>query len=292
MMKYYIFVIAILIVSTTVLAEDVSILPVDEQPPEVIPDDAAAPEEPAAQPSIFSTILNLFLSKVSVISGELVRIQAHLSYENSSPIANEPIDFYVGDTKIATQRTGDTGSTTLEWDSSELPPGVYIVGIDYQANGQLQSSHAQEELIIQEQPSNFLTGAVIAEPSAAIQEEQECIQVPYEIQQPIIGSCTETYPTIVCDDYPINSSCHEATEDVTHTCVTGYETITQYKQECHTTVLIINNYFAIPTTTYACSAIEGDDLITVTCDSKYDGDGNGVCNSGESCVQYEIEVRE
>ena len=165
------------------------------------------------------------------------------------------------------------------------------MGLNYQGNGQLQSSNAQDQLTIKpKEELNFLTAAVVAEPSnQAVQEEQACTQIPYDIQQPIIGSCTETYPAIVCDDFPINSSCHQTMQDVTHDCVTGYQTVTQYKQECHTTALIINNHFAIPTLEYNCNAAEEGSIITVTCDSKYDGDGNGLCNSGESCLQYEIQ---
>lgn len=313
----------IFILSTFALAENIVILPVEPENQTLLPEpetpaaDAPPFEQPLPEPtppeeeissSIFSTILNLVLNKISVVSGELVRIRAGLFYENNSPIVGEPLRFYVGDTKVGTQNTDESGSSIVTWDSSNLRPGVYIVGVDYVGNGQLQARRAEEQLTIQPreepaavvneeqltipaQPSpSALTGAVVEENQpSTIQEEKQCIQIPYEIQQPIMGVCTDTYPKIVCDDYPTNTSCHETTEDITHSCVTGYETITQYKEECHTTALVINEHFAIPTTAYACSAIEEGSLITVTCDSKYDGDGNGECHSGESCLQYEIE---
>ncbi len=325
-MKYYtlIFItIILLLLSVFVLAAPIVVLPEPENQtppapenpaPETIADPPAVEispqpiEEPT--PSFFSTILRLVLDKVSILSGELVRIQAHLFYENESPIVDERLDFYVGDQKVGIEYTDETGSSVVEWNSSQLQPGVYIVGVDFPGNPSLQPARAEQPLTIrlreepaipisapaieEEQatplPQDSLTGAAVEENQLpAIQEEKQCIQIPYEIQQPIMGTCTDTYPKIVCDDYPTNSSCRETMEDITYSCVTGYNTITQYQEECHTTAIIINNHYAIPTTAYACSAIEEGSLIIVTCDSKYDGDGNGKCTSGESCFQYEIE---
>ena len=283
--SYSVLILFLLLFSAVVLAGNITI----EGDITILPVGTVSPEEQSPELSIFTTVLNLFLDKVSVISGELVRLRADLLYQNNSPIVSAPLDFYVGDTKVGTKQTDEDGSSVLEWDSSELPHGVYVVGVDYQGNGQAQPSHAEDQLTIQAPPVS-ITGAAITESQPSpIQEEKQCTTVSFEVQQPIMGSCTDTYPTTVCDDYPTNASCYETTEEVTHSCVTGYETVIKNKEECRTTALVINNHFAIPTINYACSTMEEGSIIIVTCDSKYDGDGNGECHSGESCLRYEID---
>src|SRR5258708_5355069 len=50
---------------------------------------------------------------------------------------------------------------------------------------------------------------------------------------------------------------------------------------------IVNGNTLINTTGYNCSVAD-DGKTYLTCDSVYDGNGDGVCTSGETCVQFGI----
>ncbi len=43
---------------------------------------------------------------------------------------------------------------------------------------------------------------------------------------------------------------------------------------------------------YQCTANEYDEVVIVICDSIYDGNGDGICQSGESCMKFEIDGKD
>ena len=60
------------------------------------------------------------------------------------------------------------------------------------------------------------------------------------------------------------------------------------EQVCRITALVVNNAVRIDIQDYVCSTEEGL-VVTVLCDSKFDGNGDGICNSGESCMRFTID---
>jgi hypothetical protein len=58
-------------------------------------------------------------------------------------------------------------------------------------------------------------------------------------------------------------------------------------KDCTTTGYLAAASTIINTTNYNCTVTD-DGKVYLTCDSMYDGNGDGVCTSGESCIQFGI----
>ena len=100
-------------------------------------------------------------------------------------------------------------------------------------------------------------------------------------------NCTITTPLTTCSDAPLNKTC--TTIDVTRQglCDNGTRTVSRERTECTATGYRATSGVVLDTTGYACT-VSGNGKAYVTCDSIYDGNGDGVCTSGESCVQFGI----
>ncbi|HYD03463.1 MAG TPA: hypothetical protein VEC16_04140 [Alphaproteobacteria bacterium] len=118
-------------------------------------------------------------------------------------------------------------------------------------------------------------------PVEGIERVQECIDAPIIIKEPIYESCLRVKKicdnsTNECTNTTINSSCYKGRRDVESTI-----------KECRTKSYKFNNY-EINVEGYKCSTAEDQDNKIILCDSIYDGNGDGICTSGESCMKYVI----
>ena len=116
--------------------------------------------------------------------------------------------------------------------------------------------------------------------------------VPYatrdENKLPFFDTCTIKSIQKYCDDEPANTSCHENITYIAYRCFKGTQKVTKVKKECIINGLIINDAIKLNTKDYACSHdLEGENII-VLCDSRFDGNGDGKCSSGESCQKFVI----
>ncbi|MBS3138795.1 hypothetical protein J4207_03765 [Candidatus Woesearchaeota archaeon] len=135
--------------------------------------------------------------------------------------------------------------------------------------------------------NNGLTGAVVGLP-ASVQAMVSCKNVTWTEEEVIMGTCTEINNRVSCLDAPLNLSCTTIQENFNYTCSQGKQTVTKSKQDCDTTGYVINNVH-LNTIDYKCDVIDNSGVITATCDSVFDGNGDGVCGSGESCTRFVVD---
>lgn len=130
----------------------------------------------------------------------------------------------------------------------------------------------------------------------SLEDIKDCKTVYWDETQDIYGTCTHKYTEIVCDDPPLNTSCHEEERIYEYSCKTGTKKVQKSKEVCRDKEIQLTIDELTKTETYKleygewgkCSyETEGQTLI-ITCDSKYDGDNNGICKPGESCIQFRV----
>ncbi len=114
----------------------------------------------------------------------------------------------------------------------------------------------------------------------------------WETEEPVVGMCQKEKTKKVCDDEPINLSCHEETVFRDYSCITGTKAVLHTEETCESKELEITNAnerLKIDFETWGkCTPIEEEEDLVVICDSKYDGNGDGICQSGESCMKFII----
>lgn len=103
----------------------------------------------------------------------------------------------------------------------------------------------------------------------------ECDTIFWNKSIYIMNNCTRYNPV---NDTMDNYSCYDL------------DVIQLNKTTCETVGYEINNITNISFKDFgACNyKLTGKPSIIVVCDSKYDGNGDGVCHSGESCIRYII----
>jgi hypothetical protein len=61
------------------------------------------------------------------------------------------------------------------------------------------------------------------------------------------------------------------------------------RKDCRTKEYLINNAVKLIPENYQCSIEEINNKIVAVCDSKLDGNGDGICTSGESCMKFVVD---
>ncbi len=124
---------------------------------------------------------------------------------------------------------------------------------------------------------------------------KDCKTIEWETEEPVYGMCQREYIQTVCDDEPINKSCHKETKYYEYECQTGTNIIPHSKEECTPKAFEITKELGAVVTERGrinfkewgeCSYETGEDNIIIICDSQYDGNNDGICQSGESCVKF------
>lgn len=285
----------------------IAIQPIEESPVITSPVQESAPAdavtgglvvEPVIQePTILKTIIELILDKISVIRGQIVQFTASLFFEDGSPAVNKEVTFFAGEETIGTDLTDEAGKATVSWDTTPFGPNVYVISAEYAGENGVAGSSAGKNVVITEVlpavettvNESVLTTAAVVEPTAApspVEEIQECKTISFQDTEHVYGTCTRNM--MRCSGLT-NSTC--ATVEEEYRCETGQQVVTKSYQQCTTTKLRVNNgqkIVEIDLKEYACSNTESGSMITVICDSKYDGNGDGHCSSGESCQQIVV----
>jgi hypothetical protein len=122
---------------------------------------------------------------------------------------------------------------------------------------------------------------------ASVQRIESCQNTSVQEIVPNYATCSSNTPVTTCSDAPTNASCITTFVARPYPCINGTSTITTTKTSCSTNGYVINNVVTLNTTGYGCSATDNG-KVYVTCDSNTDGNGDGICTSGESCVQFGI----
>lgn len=124
--------------------------------------------------------------------------------------------------------------------------------------------------------------------SDKVKEVGDCQTFSWQEEENTFGVCTREISEIVCDDAPINESCHNETREMSYNCVNGTKTAEKTSKNCKQKGFLINDVVKLNTQEYECSTQEENDKVIVVCDSRFDGNGDGICTSGESCVKFII----
>ena len=126
-----------------------------------------------------------------------------------------------------------------------------------------------------------------------LEEVEDCEMLHWTETEPVYGTCTNSYDTIICDDEPFNTSCYPGEETYEYKCKTGEKEIQKSKEICKDTEMKVTLF---ETEEYSleygewgkCSYTTESETLVITCDSKYDGNNDGICHPGESCIQFRV----
>jgi hypothetical protein len=122
-----------------------------------------------------------------------------------------------------------------------------------------------------------------------VRELQTCVNVSYTEEVAVEQTCTSEHLEFWCDPSDLlNLSCSWQNRSYTFTCI-NRTLVPTTKQECSTTGFLVNNKVKLDTNLYRCSGEVVGSKTIMTCDSRFDGNGDGVCTSGESCMQFTID---
>ena len=244
------------------------------------------------------SVLKIVIGALTYIKGEVVDIQAQLSDKNDVPLAQQSVDLTLDGNTVSTKTTDEQGNVEFEWDTSPFSPGVYVVGVDFAGSADFEASISSTEVIIQEKPikneiaADTIIPATKADSKKKIQEKKNCFEEKREETIYTLGLCTEQKATLVCENSALNSTCKHVMMPQEVECVTGKEKREVSKQKCETVGYTIDTNEAIVdlnTPGFGCLSEQKGKKVVMTCDSIFDGNGDGVCSSGESCVRYEVE---
>ena len=155
-----------------------------------------------------------------------------------------------------------------------------------------------------------LISAVVVDNNVTVNEIKDCYTKFYDEtedvfdyvarERDVYGSCIYYLNTTICNDEPFNTSCYINSTEAEYQCVIGSEPYQSYgkvgeqvvqksREICSKkayTVEIAGSTKKIDfeKAGYYCSLEEN----ILTCDSVHDGDGNGICKSGETCIKFEL----
>ncbi len=114
-----------------------------------------------------------------------------------------------------------------------------------------------------------------------VQKEQDCVDIVHEEEVTSVSTCTSERIVKTCDD--TNTTCDEITESFQHKCL-NTSIVKTIEKKCVTKSLTLDNH-KINVEGYECSVNDN----VVICDSKFDGNGDGICTSGESCMKFDFD---
>ena len=131
------------------------------------------------------------------------------------------------------------------------------------------------------QLSSGITGAVVGLPSP-VEAVEVCKNVT--ITNSERGTCYQTVSLQQCSDEPVNQSCSTIYRNDSYVCMIPSTISTQ---NCKITGYIIDD-IVLDTTDYSCSVTNTTGTTEFICDSKFDGNGDGICSPGESCTKLVV----
>jgi len=130
----------------------------------------------------------------------------------------------------------------------------------------------------------------------SLDEIEDCKTTYWDEDIDVYDTCTGQRNMNICADEPSNTTCSIQSVSYNYTCLTGKETVQKSKEICKDNEIQIGVDKLIGTDEYKieygqwgkCSYTTEGEALVITCDSRFDGDNNGICTSGESCTQFRI----
>lgn len=131
-----------------------------------------------------------------------------------------------------------------------------------------------------------------------IDKNYDCTNTTYDVFEATPINITRSRDTFqLCQDFSTENLslyehyCKTGTENYT-SFETKYELVQKQVELCKEDFYIINTSTEIRKLTYnqfgKCSFTETAEGAIISCDSRHDGNGDGVCKSGESCCTYNV----
>jgi len=277
-----------------------------------------------AQSNILETVISLVSNKESFVRGEIVHLIVSMTEGDNAPGADLGIIFYVNNEKIGEGRTDYQGQVQLDWNTTNATTGVCpivanFVGTEQNGtslkpsvginiitltenkesvpeNNSIKIERKQEIVapvaeVKQEtdlsKPIIEQLGIVGKKVSDNVEKYQDCQQTILHEAEGTETTCVTPYNVTVCDD--TNSSCTKRTDEYTHPCLVDVRIVDRTIEDCRDKWLIINKKLKVDVDWYNCSVEESGGTITIICDSIYDGNGDGICTSGESCQKFVVQ---
>ncbi len=252
--------------------------------------------------AVFEKKLNQIPTKIdkvkiipsAVASGDVADVNAKLIDYNNSPIPKQKLDIYLDGNLINTQTTDKLGYILFELDTTPLSVGEHSVDIKFagteisseeEITTYLPASTDSQTLLIEGNQSS------IQNTNISFEQIDDCKTIFWDEEEPVYEICKEEYNQRICNDPPINQSCHDEIRDYNYTCIKT-QIVHHNREDCKPKELKITKSNEIGRINFGdwgkCTTQEDKDALTVICDSRYDGNGNGVCESGESCIKFEI----
>ncbi|MCK5282921.1 MAG: hypothetical protein KAK00_05925 [Nanoarchaeota archaeon] len=130
----------------------------------------------------------------------------------------------------------------------------------------------------------------------SIEDVKDCETVYWNEEEPVYGTCTYSHTFEVCDDEPLNESCTIKEEIYDYRCQKGTETVQKSREVCKDKEILLTVDKLTGTENYKleyagwgkCSYETEGETAVITCDSRYDGNNDGICKPGESCIQFRV----
>jgi hypothetical protein len=157
------------------------------------------------------------------------------------------------------------------------------------------NSQSEDEVVIQDVPLVDSSDSIqpltrtIVHPKnsfsmAGVKAQEVCSQKSYQTVEPVLTTCE--VEVLECDDLD-NTSCINTTQ-LRNDCQVNTRIITHVQDVCTPVGFTILDTYDLPLTDYECSIDGVEGVIVAVCDSRNDGNGDGICHPGESCMRFEF----
>ncbi len=120
-----------------------------------------------------------------------------------------------------------------------------------------------------------------------ISSVEDCVDVLSFSQEALYSSCNVSVVRSICSDVPLNLSCSDVTEVFFHECFTGFQTVEKNTKSCKDKSYDVGSN-RLNVDGFKCSFNQEGGSLVAVCDSLFDGNGDGICQSGESCQKFVI----
>jgi hypothetical protein len=132
-------------------------------------------------------------------------------------------------------------------------------------------------------------GTVIHQISDRVLKLNDCNTVYWQEEEKTYGICSDIHIYNICEDEPFNTTCSQILEPFNYSCVRDTKVVEKSRQDCTAKGYIVDEITRLYTQEYECVISEEDGKVVVICDSRIDGNGDGKCTSGETCMKFVID---
>ncbi|MBI2138510.1 hypothetical protein HYU13_02900 [Candidatus Woesearchaeota archaeon] len=248
--------------------------------------------------AIVASIVGLTTDKIYYMEGEPVRIEAGLKDSFNSSLPFKFLSIYVNDFFMGRAMTDAYGNITHYLYTPFMEPESYYVRLVFEGeeivtNGSSVTYGPSEAVV------NFTIAAAASNVSSNLaslgidyKKSDRCYTETWQEEEAIVGNCSWSIKVDECIDPPLNLSCHARDSNIYYPCETGRIKVNRSRVSCKPSEIIFTHSGKTKEIFFGewgnCSIEENADSLIIVCDSKYDGNGDGICHPGESCVKYVI----